>query len=208
MRIGIDFDNTIACYDGVFHAAARERGLIPENIGTDKTSVRDFLRQTGREDDWTKLQGYIYGAGMDLVSCYPGVKDFVARAVGANHEVFVVSHKTRTPFMGPEYDLHRAARDFLFDQGIMGSGPDQLSDSLVFFELTMDEKLSRIGALGCTVFFDDLPECLGKEGFPSTTRPILFAPDGHYPGGEWNDKVFEYFASWADIAAAFLEPDF
>jgi hypothetical protein len=32
MRIGLDFDNTIACYDGVFHAAALERGLIPEAL--------------------------------------------------------------------------------------------------------------------------------------------------------------------------------
>ena len=29
MRIGIDFDNTIACYDGVFHAAALETGSDP-----------------------------------------------------------------------------------------------------------------------------------------------------------------------------------
>src|SRR6185437_11131914 len=40
MRIGIDFDNTIACYDGVFHAAALERGLIPKDLARDKNSVR------------------------------------------------------------------------------------------------------------------------------------------------------------------------
>ena len=62
MRIGIDFDNTIACYDGVFHAAAVARGLIPAEIPTDKTSVRNHLRAIGREPDWTELQGYVYGA--------------------------------------------------------------------------------------------------------------------------------------------------
>src|SRR3981189_2049974 len=39
MRIGIDFDNTIACYDGVFHAAALERGLIPSDLGRRKKTV-------------------------------------------------------------------------------------------------------------------------------------------------------------------------
>jgi len=61
MRIGIDFDNTIACYDGVFHAAALERGLIPADIGRDKNSVRDHLNGAGRNDDFTELQGYVYG---------------------------------------------------------------------------------------------------------------------------------------------------
>ena len=38
MRIGIDFDNTIACYDGVFHQAALERGLIPPILPTTRTA--------------------------------------------------------------------------------------------------------------------------------------------------------------------------
>jgi hypothetical protein len=29
MRIGLDFDNTIICYDAVFASAAVERGLLP-----------------------------------------------------------------------------------------------------------------------------------------------------------------------------------
>ena len=32
MRIGVDFDNTLVCYDGVFHRAALERGLIPSDL--------------------------------------------------------------------------------------------------------------------------------------------------------------------------------
>jgi len=27
--IGVDFDNTIVCYDALFHRVARERGLAP-----------------------------------------------------------------------------------------------------------------------------------------------------------------------------------
>jgi hypothetical protein len=206
MQIGIDFDNTIACYDGVFHAAAIERGLIAQEIRTDKTSVRDFLRQAGREEDWTKLQGYVYGARMGLVDCYDGVKDFIARAVQVGHGVYIVSHKTQTPFLGPKYDLHQAARKFLVDRGIVGAAKGQLPDTQVYFELTLAEKLARIAMLDCTVFIDDLPEFLGEEKFPATTRPVLFSPGDHYPGGKWNGRKFECFKSWADITAAFLEP--
>src|SRR5579883_2684875 len=77
MRIGIDFDNTIACYDGVFHAAALERGLIPPDLARDKNSVRDHLNGSGRKDDFTELQGYVYGARMDLVSPFPGFAEFI-----------------------------------------------------------------------------------------------------------------------------------
>ena len=50
-RIGIDFDNTIVCYDDVFHEVAREQGLIPNDLPANKGAVRDHLRAIGREDD-------------------------------------------------------------------------------------------------------------------------------------------------------------
>ena len=66
MRIGIDFDNTIVCYDDVFHKAASLQGLIPEGLPSSKNSVRDYLRKIGKEENWTRLQGTVYGSRMDL----------------------------------------------------------------------------------------------------------------------------------------------
>src|SRR5579863_10743669 len=133
MRIGIDFDNTIACYDGVFHAAALERGLIPPDLARDKNSVRDHLNGSGRKDDFTELQGYVYGARMDLVSPYPGFAEFIAIARNAGHELFIVSHKTRHPILGPKHDMHAAARCFLEARGLMGPRPGQIAPDRVFF---------------------------------------------------------------------------
>lgn len=192
MKIGIDFDNTIACYDGVFHAAALERGLISPDLGRDKNSVRDFLNGSGRKDEFTALQGYVYGARMDLVSPYPGFADFVSAARAAGHTLFVVSHKTRTPILGPAYDMHAAARGFLEAQGLGFSNDD------AFFELTKEEKIARAAALGVDVFIDDLPEILSMSGFPEGARKILFAPDAAKP------TPFETHANWASIAAALL----
>jgi len=202
MRIGIDFDNTIACYDGVFHAAAVERGLIPIDLARDKNSVRDHLNGTGRKDEFTELQGYIYGARMELAAPYPGFAEFVAAARRAGDELYIVSHKTRYPLRGPQHDLHEAARDFLTARGIMGHGAQQIDPSHVFFELTKEAKVARAASLACEIFIDDLPEILAMPGFPEGLRRVLFDPDRQFA-----DLVVEgpgtvvRLPSWTAIAA-------
>jgi hypothetical protein len=200
MRIGIDFDNTIACYDGVFHAAAMERGLIPADLGRDKNSVRDHLNGSGRKDDFTELQGYVYGSRMDLVSPYPGFAEFVAAARRAGHALFVVSHKTRHPILGPKHDMHAAARGFLVARDLVGGGAHQIDPANVFFELTKEEKVARAQALACEVFIDDLPEILAMSGFPDGMRKVLFDPEHQFAG---KAAQLDRRGSWAEITADF-----
>jgi hypothetical protein len=199
MRIGIDFDNTIACYDGVFHRAALEKGLIPADLGSSKNAVRDFLNGSGRKDEFTALQGYVYGARMDLVSPYPGIADFVDAARAAGHELFIVSHKTKTPILGPAYDMHEAARGFLAAQAL--ATETRIPDANTFFELTKEEKIARAAALGCAVFIDDLPEILAMAGFAEDTRRILFDPDNN---PKHASLPYERHADWAGIRLALL----
>lgn len=199
MRIGIDFDNTIANYDGVFHAAALERGLIPADLGRGKNAVRDYLNGAGRKDDFTELQGYVYGARMDLVSPYAGAVEFVREAVAAGHEVYVVSHKTRTPILGPVYDMHAAARGFLEAQGFFG--PGMLTLERTFFELTKEEKVARAAALELEAFVDDLPEILTMPGFPPAARRLLFDPQDALAA---RADGLERFADWPAIRRALL----
>jgi len=198
MRIGIDFDNTIACYDGVFHAAALERGLIPPDLARDKNSVRDHLNGTGRKDEFTELQGYVYGSRMDLVKPYPGFAEFVGAARKANHELFIVSHKTRYPIRGPKHDMHAAARGFLASRDLMGKGHQQIEPRNVFFELTKEDKIVRVRELACEAFIDDLPEILGMAGFPEAMRKILFDPESQFAG---KASEFDRHTSWAAISA-------
>jgi hypothetical protein len=206
MRIGIDFDNTIACYDGVFHAAALERGLIPADLGRDKNSVRDHLNGSGRKDDFTELQGYVYGARMDLVAPYPGFAEFVAAARKAGHELFIVSHKTRHPMLGPKHDMHAAARGFLTVRGLVGDGASQIDPAQVFFELTKQDKVARAAALLCEVFIDDLPEILAMPGFPDGMRRILFDPECQFENS--SDHASTRSSSWAAITADLTTADF
>src|SRR5262245_39200459 len=201
MRIGIDFDNTIACYDGVFRRAALERGLVPADIGQSKTAVRDHLRGLGRDDLFTELQGYVYRTRMEIVAPYEGFAAFLKAARRQHHEPVLISHKTRYPFRGPAYDLHAAARGFLAAHDLVGA--DAFAEQDIHFELTKEAKIARIAALACDVLIDDLPEILAMDGLPVGMRAILFDPE--MPQTKTSAHPFETHASWASIRQALLD---
>ncbi len=197
----MDFDNTLVCYDGVFHRSAAERGLIPSDLPAGKNDVRDYLNASGRGDEFTQLQGYVYGARMDLASLYPGVIEFLATAREGGHTLFIVSHKTRRPVRGEPYDLHASARRFLETQGVVGDGV-ALPPERVFFEETKQLKVARIAALDLDVFIDDLPEILVMPGFPARTLPLLFDPDRRWTKQDGEPREIARYASWRALTNA------
>jgi len=190
MRIGIDFDNTLVCYDRLFHRAALEAGLIPAHVAQSKNAVRDCLRKAGREAAWTELQGLVYGPRMAEAEAFPGALAFLHQARAHGCELFIVSHKTRTPIIGPEYDLHAAARAWI--QANVGS---LVPPHRAYFELTKEQKLARIAACGCMIFVDDLPEILLAPGFPGHVGRWLFDPDNSFA----RVSGVKRFAAWSDL---------
>lgn len=179
--IGIDFDNTIVCYDDVFARVAVDLGLVPPGAATSKTAIRDHLRAAGQEDRWTELQGTIYGPRMPDAPPFPGVLEFFHACRAAGVPVAIVSHRTRFPYLGERHDLHAAARGWLVRQGFHSAAGIGLPEDRVFFEETKEAKLARIAALGCTHFIDDLPELLAHPLFPANVRRILFDPRAAAP---------------------------
>lgn len=196
MILGLDFDNTIVSYDGVFFEAAVEQKLLPAGPALTKEALRNLLREQDREDDWTRLQGFVYGPRMSLARPYPGAKEFLTRCRAEKVAASIISHRTRTPYLGPKYDLFAAARDWLKKQGI----GDLVPAERIFFEETKQAKLSRIASEGCTHFVDDLPEFLAEPSFPSKPRRILFDPASRHQ----NEKRFERAASWEALAQSLL----
>lgn len=195
MVIGLDFDNTIVSYDGVFHRAAVRADLIPATVETDKASVRDYLRKVDREDDWTRLQGRVYGTDILDAQPFPGVHDFLARCRTHGVTVHVVSHKTRAPILGEPVDLHAAAEGWLRANGLLDVARTGLGREHVYFELTKDAKILRIAELGCTHFVDDLPEFLLEPTFPTTVTRVLFDPTG----GHGELALLRSARSWSDV---------
>lgn len=180
MRIGVDFDNTIVSYDALFHRVCKERDLIPADVPVSKSEVRNYLRRMGKEEVWTEMQGYVYGARMNEAEPYPGGLDFFRALRAAQIPVCIISHKTRHPYLGEKYDLHEAALSWLKLQGFFDSNQLGLAREDVFLELTKSAKLDRIGQCGCSHFIDDLPEILQDPAFPAAAQRVLFDPNDHY----------------------------
>jgi hypothetical protein len=186
MHIGIDFDNTIVSYDNLFHKVALEQNLITPDVPRNKVAVRDHLRRAGKEQVWVEMQGYVYGARMPEAEIFQGFIDFVSRARAAGHRTTIVSHKTRTPFAGPQYDLHDAARAWIYTH-LTVAGESLFEEPQFFFELTKEAKFARIQTLACDVFVDDLPEILMAESMPRKIRKILFDPESNHATVEGED---------------------
>jgi hypothetical protein len=200
MLVGLDFDNTIVCYDRLFHRLALEQDLIPRDLPATKQSVRDCLRTAGREDDWTELQGIAYGPRITDAEPFPGVKAFLADCREAGAEVAIVSHKTRHPYRGARHDLHAAAHAFLRAHGLYETSDTGLSPDRVYLEPTLAAKLARVGSLGCEVFVDDLPELLTEPAFPADVRKVLFDPADAHPDRDCYARV----TSWAECGRTVL----
>lgn len=196
MIIGLDFDNTIVSYDEVFYNVAIEWGIAPSDIPANKLEIRNFLRDVGKEDRWTEMQGYVYGTRMEHAQIFPGFIEFLRQVKNDGFSVVIVSHKTPHPYRGPKYDLHAAAREWI-EKNICLDGVPVLSAKDIFFEPTKEKKIERIAELGCDVFIDDLPEIIFAADFPKKVRAILFDPDSSQ--GSLARPGVRVLSSWPEI---------
>lgn len=197
-KVGIDFDNTIVCYDEAFYIAAIEQNLIPKNITKSKSSIKDYLINIKKEDEWTKLQGYVYGSRMDLAKSFLSFENFIEYALKNNFEINIISHKTKYPYLGNKYDLHLSAKNWLNSQRFYNE------KIKVFFELTLDEKINRIKKENCNYFIDDLTDVLNHKLFPENIKKIHFN-SVKLPS---NNSPLKPLSSWSDILSYFKNEKF
>jgi hypothetical protein len=194
MIIGLDFDNTIVCYDKAIVKLSQSIPDLPPSLSRTKLGLRDHLRSTGREAEWTAFQGTLYGPGMELAEPFEGALETLLQLVADRHRLVIISHRSRHPYAGPAHDLHAAARAWVVKRlqslGLFSSTLDD-APTVNFLE-TREEKIAMIGKLACDVFVDDLPEVLNDEHFPSQTMPVLFDPAREhiakantYPLNDW-----------------------
>jgi hypothetical protein len=177
MRIGLDFDNTIIRYDGVFLQAAKDRGLLDPDFAGTKQQIRDVVRVLpDGEAKWQALQGYVYGKSIGGAKLSPGLPEFLQRAQGFGDRVLIISHKTQYGHFDPDKtDLRAAALRWIETQGLFSGRGWGLAREHVQFTSTRKEKLKRIAELDCDVFVDDLQEVLTDPDFPPSVRRILLS---------------------------------
>jgi len=195
MRVGIDLDNTLICYDQAFARVGKEEGLLSASFQGNKSAVkRTLLAERPDGFLWERLQGLVYGQRIDAAELFEGVAGFLEACRQRGDMVTIVSHKTERAHHDPLLtDLRAAALQWMernrFFEG--GLGIDRRN---IFFEGTRDEKVRRIRSLACDVFVDDLVEVLEHADMPPACRRILFGSD---PQG-----AFEQYSSWHEVRGA------
>jgi len=200
--IGIDLDNTLVCYDELFHLAACEEGLIHPSLPRNKEKIRHAIRLLPEgESRWTRLQAIVYGPRIDGATLFRGGGVFLRHCAKSRIRTRIVSHKTRfTTLDGKQVDLRQSSLQWLEAKGFFSDFG--LSRGDVFFESTRAEKIRRIRALGCTHFIDDLAQVFTEDAFPRKTQKLLFSPHGAaFPGDAAPALTF---ASWREIDRFFF----
>ena len=93
--LGVDFDNTIACYDRAVSFVAHEIGLtdFPISLSIAQIKARVLASPAG-DLDWQRLQGQVYGKYIHLPIVYTGVVEFLRCSKLNGHSVFIVSQKS------------------------------------------------------------------------------------------------------------------
>ena len=197
MRIGLDFDNTIVCYDEAFYQLAHEAKSIPENLQRTKEQVKAHLQKQGRNDFWTELQGLAYGPRMETASVFPKFEAFLKAMHRPGVELFIVSHRSPKPYSGLDYDLHEAARTCLRGRPWIQSEMIPLKN--IFFEATKQGKIKKIAELNLDYFVDDLLDIFTDPMFPLNTKKIHFLP------GKSEQEPTELLSakSWDDVTRVF-----
>ena len=177
MRVGIDIDNTIICYDKAFASLAKKLGFdVPSSAS--KQEVKAWFHQNGLNEEFTILQGQIYGKFISMAHIFEGVPHFIADAIRKRHQLYLVSHKTKYPIKGDQVDLHEAAINFLSEQNIVcNQKPNTVPLNNVYFAQTLESKVQKIADLNLDFFIDDLLVVLTHEKFPETSRPIWFSSE-------------------------------
>ncbi len=195
MIIGLDFDNTIVNYTGVFYDVGRKLNYLPEGVGKSKSAVKQYLLSIDKEDTWTELQGKVYGRHIEQATPYAGVIDFIDSAILKGHQVYIISHKTKYPYIGEKVDFHEAALKWLNINGLINDS--RLTLNQCFFNETKEDKLNKVKMLECDIFVDDLRSILDHELFPSLCKGILFSPDRRV------ESKHEQVSSWLALQEFF-----
>jgi len=179
IKLGLDFDNTLIDYDEVFYKIAFQKGLIPKSIDRNKASVRTYLVNKNREEEFILLQGEVYGSKILEAKQSEGMLETLNLLKNNGVELIIVSHKTKYPYAGERYNLHNAAKDWLVKNKFFDIDYLAMDEKNVFFEVTKEKKIDRIHQLKINFFIDDLESIL--QLISDDVQKILYNPNNIKP---------------------------
>lgn len=192
MIIGFDFDNTIINYSYLFATLAKKKKLIKKNLKLDKNKIKNFLIQNNKEKEWTEIQGEVYGKEIMKAKIFKGFNNIFRCLIKNGVQVYIVSHKTKYPYLGRKINLRNAALRWIKKNIINRNKDLNFTLKNIYFENSIEDKINRIKVLKCNVFIDDLPSIL--QLLPKKIEKFLFNPNTNKL-----KKKFQIIRSWTKI---------
>ena len=198
LRIGLDFDNTIANYDLAFSEVVDLLG-IKTTAGNKSEVKKDLLSRESGDTLWQRVQGLTYGRYIHLAEIHSGLLEFVYRARCLGHQLFIISHKTEFGHFDDSFTpLRTAALNWLKVRQVVGELPAQIKAHDIYFCHTQDEKIAKINDLNLDIFIDDLEEVFNNQLLSPLVRRILFSASSKV------EREYECHWSWREITHATL----
>ena len=190
IKIGIDFDNTIAFYDEVFAKVAIKMKLINSGWKGTKTQLKKKIIENKNLENWKKLQGQVYGKYMKKALVYKGFDHFFQLAQFLNAKLFIVSHKTK-------YGHYDKKKINLRIEALKWLKKNKYYKNVqIFFENSIDQKINTINSLNLNFFIDDLELILDNPKLKKNIKKILINQNTKR---KINKKFLE-FTNWFEIS--------
>lgn len=173
--IGIDFDNTIVCYEKIFQDLAVQNNWIKGDKKLTKNEIKNtILNHKNGVMKWKTMQSLVYSDLISKAIPMRGVFEFFKKCNINNVEFYIVSHKTEhAEITTSGNNLRFMAMNWLINN--FSQHQLNLPINKVYFENTREDKIKTIKSLNCTHFVDDLEEVLCHSQFPKNVKKILLS---------------------------------
>ncbi|MDC0215854.1 hypothetical protein OAJ75_02025 [Candidatus Pelagibacter sp.] len=162
MILGVDFDNTLINYDKVFSEIAKKNNLINKTLKSKELVKKKVIFKHG-EDEWTRLQGQVYGKEILKAHRNKFIKESLDK-INKIAKIYLISHKTKFPIIGKKINMHNSALVWLKKNNLYGKNK-VFNKENIFFERTLQDKVNKIKLLKCDIYIDDLTSVLDRLDF-------------------------------------------
>ncbi|MBL4865619.1 MAG: hypothetical protein JKY67_04505 [Pseudomonadales bacterium] len=181
MRVGIDFENTMVDYDGLFYQLALERkdvdfdpSISLTNPAPTKETLRDQLINNGLTHRWLELQKIVYGSRVLEAMPYTGLIRFLALCKEHSVECVLVCHHSPRVFKNANFNEMLLA--WLSKYGVSKYLHGQSLTEKLYISSTQEDMAQLVSKLGCTHFVSNGMSLFGLEEFPAGVSRFLFDP--------------------------------
>lgn len=161
IKLGIDLDNTIICYDKLIIRLIKKK--FPEikinKSNNSKQILKKKILKNYGNDEWTKLQGQIYGKKIQSAILFDGFNEVIEQ-LKESFDIYIISHKTKYPAIGKKINLRNAAKRLLKEKKISYCKNELIKSENIFFAETKKEKIKIIKQQKIDIFIDDLDQIL------------------------------------------------